>query len=109
MTNHIRWYDKDEDLSQFLNFLEGIDERKQKVVAKEILQIIFTELNINADEKILSLSNLEYSYNKRWYDVDVEVQSSIELLKDLSQTQRRELLSRIIETIQQLIFKGKID
>ena len=109
MTNHIRWYDKDEDLSQFLKFLEGIDERKQKVVVKEVLQIIFTELDINADEKILSLSNLEYLHNKRWYDVDVEVQSSIELLKDLSQTQRRELLSRIIETIQQLIFKGKID
>lgn len=109
MNNHIRWYDKDEDLSQFLTFLEGIDERKRKVIAKEVLQIIFTELDLNPDEKILSLYSLEYSQKKRWYDEDIDVQSSIELIKDLSSEKKQELLSRTIETIQQLIFKGKFN
>lgn len=109
MSNHIRWYDKDEDLSQFLTFLEGIDERKRKVIAKEVLQIIFTELGVNPDEKILSLFSLEYSHKKRWYDEDIDVQSSIELIKDLSSEKKQELLSRTIETIQQLIFKGKFN
>ena len=47
-----RWYDKYTDISQLFYFLESLDERKRKIVANEILQIIFCELNIDANEKV---------------------------------------------------------
>ena len=102
-----RWYDKDEDLVLFFSFLENLDDRKKEFLAKEILLIIFTEFSFNYDEKVRSLSNLKYEQNKRWYDKNVNVQSAIELLKTLSISQRKEVMIRIVETIQQLILMGE--
>lgn len=107
MANIERWYDKDEDLSLFFSFLENLDERKKDVLAREILLIIFTEFQTESNEKVMALKNLKYSQNKRWYDKNVNVQSAIELIKNLSDVQRNIVMNRILETIQQLIMMGE--
>ena len=107
MTKFARWYDKYENLSLLFQFIESLDKRKRKIVATEILQIIFCELNIDADEKVKELTFLEHNHDKRWYDTDIDVQSSIELLKNLSEKERNELLNRIIETLRQFIIKDR--
>ena len=109
MKKYERWYDKYTDISQLFYFLESLDERKRKIVANEILQIIFCELNLDSDEKVKELTFLKHEHDKRWYDVDVDVQSSIELIKNLSEEERREMLSRIIETLRQFIIKGRFE
>ena len=73
---------------------------------KKILQIIFRELNIDKNKEVMSLNNLTHDQNKRWDDSDVDVQSSIEIIKDLSSEHRHELISRIIEDLEQIYIKG---
>lgn len=109
MKKYERWYDKYADISQLFRFLEALDERKRKIVANEILQIIFCELKVDSNEKVKELTFLKHEHDKRWYDVDVDVQSSIELIKGLSEDERREMLSRIIETLRQFIVKGRFE
>ena len=103
-----RWYDKNSNLSQVFNFLENIDKRNRKIIANEILQIIFSELNVNSNEKVKELSKLNHTFNKRWYDEDTEVQSAVEIIKTLSEEQKRELIERIIELLQQIVIKGEV-
>ena len=104
-----RWYDNYSDLSQLFNFLEALDERKRKIVANEILQIVFCELGVDVNEKVNELSSLKHDYDKRWYDIDVDVQSSVELIRGLSEEERKEILSRVIETLRQFIIKGRFE
>ena len=102
-----RWYDKDNNVSQLFHFLEGMDKRNRKIIANEILQIIFAELNIDINTKVRELTNLKHGHNKRWYDEDTEVQSAIEVIKSLSAEQSHELMIRIVETLQQFIIKSE--
>ena len=106
-TEFERWYDKNDDISQLLKFLEIIDTRNRKVIANEILQIIFSELSVNLNEKIKDLGNISHECNKRWYDEDTEVQSAIEIIKSLSPQQHQELIEHIVETLQQFIIKSE--
>jgi len=109
MTEYERWYDKYLSLSQLFQFLENLDERRRKIIAGEILQIIFCELHVNNDEKVKELTYLKHDYNKRWYDIDVEVQSAIELIATLSEEERNEVIIRVVETLQQFIIKGRFE
>ena len=104
-----RWYDNYSDISQLFSFLEALDERKRKIVANEILQIVFCELGVDVNEKVNELSLLKHDYDKRWYDIDIDVQSSIELIRGLSENERQEVLSRVIETLRQFIIKGRFE
>lgn len=104
-----RWYDKDEDITHLLNFLESINPRHRKIIANELLQIIFRELGVDVNQKIMELNYLKPEQNKRWYDNDVDVQSSIEMIKNLSDTQRHELLVRIIETLEQFAIQSETE
>ena len=104
-----RWYDKDEDITHLLKFLENIDPHHRKIIANELLQIIFQELGVDVNQKIMELKYLKPEQNKRWYDSDVDVQSSIEMIKNLSDSQRHELLVRIIETLEQFAIQSGIE
>ena len=47
-----RWYDKKDDISQLFRFLEGIDKKNRKIIANEILQIVFSELKVDVNGKV---------------------------------------------------------
>ena len=94
----IRWYDKNPLLKEVFNFIQKLDEKSQKELAKDILQIILNDLNINKDESINKISK-NYNYTcKRWYDKDINLFSSFEIIKELSDAQQKIVIQKIIES-----------
>lgn len=95
----VRWYDKNPDLKEVFEFIQGLDKDYQAKIAKDILQILMCEFNLDLDEKINTIAR-DYNYEcKRWYDEDINLFSSFEIIKGLSEPLQREIINRIIKTI----------
>lgn len=95
----IRWYDKNPDLKEVFEFIQSLSKEYQARIAKDILQILMCEFNLDLDEKINKIAS-DYNYEcKRWYDEDINLFSSFEIIKSLSEVMQREVINRIIKTI----------
>lgn len=95
---HVRWYDKDANLQAVFEFIQGLDVSIQAEMAKDILQILVKELNIDIDQKMNEI-NKGYNYEyRRWYDNNIDLFSSFELIKNLPDELRNEVIKKIIES-----------
>lgn len=103
---HIRWYDKDSNLKAVFEFIEKLELPVQAEIAKDIIQILVTELNIDLDSNINSIGTKSYEY-KRWYDKNMDLFSSFELIKNLPDAMRYEVVKKIIESVLLMYFEGK--
>lgn len=101
--NYVRWYDKDPDLSHLMSFLEGLNEDVRDEIAQDLIQILMSELCTNADGKISDLSALTITEYKRWYDQNLSLHSAIELIKNLGEEDRKEIIARLMESIVQIL------
>lgn len=101
--NYVRWYDKDPDLSHLMKFLESINEEIRSEIAQDMIQIILNELKTNKDGEISVLSNSNVKEYKRWYDKNLSLHSAIEIIKNLDETQRKEIISLLMESIVQIL------
>lgn len=97
--NSIRWYDKNPNLKDVFEFLEGLDERLQRTIAKDILQILVNDFNFDFDYELNRICK-HYNFDcKRWYDKDIDLFSSFEIIKTLSPKLQDLIAKKIIENI----------
>lgn len=96
---HIRWYDKNPDLKDVFEFIQGLDSKIQNKIAQEILQILMHDFNLDLDEKINNIvKNYNYDCN-RWYDNNINLFSSFEIIKSMSSVQKSQVIEKIITSI----------
>lgn len=96
---HIRWYDKNPDLKDVFEFIQGLDSAIQNKIANEILQILMHDFGLNLDEKINNIvKNYNYDCN-RWYDNNVNLFSSFEIIKSMSSVEKSKVIEKIITSI----------
>lgn len=94
-----RWYDKNPDLKEVFEFIENLDEESKISIAQEILQILVSDFGLDMDSKINKIS-AEYNYDcNRWYDYNIDLFTSFELIKDFGDVQQQEAINKIITTI----------
>lgn len=106
---YIRWYDKNPDLKDIFDFLEGLELSAQKKVAKDILLILLNDFHLDVDAK-LNKVHKNYTYQcKRWYDYNVDLFTSFEIIKDLSKKQQKQLAEKIVSTLLQGILNGEFE
>lgn len=100
-----RWYDRDPILSKAMRILETSDDKFQIQVALNLIKVII-EHNIetntfNTVEDILKAvdeGRCEKG-NERWYDIDLTLKTSVQMLENCSQ----EMQSKIARSIAELI------
>ncbi len=100
---YVRWYDKDPDLSSLMSFLESLNEDVRDEVAQDLIQIILSEIKTNPDGEISLLNENKITEYKRWYDKNLSLHSAIEIIKNLNDEQRKEIISLIMESIVQIL------
>lgn len=102
---NIRWYDKNPNLKEVFEFLEGLDVKLQKTIAKDIMQILVNDFNFDLDYE-LNRINKNYNFNcKRWYDKDTDLFSAFEIIKSLSTKFQDVITKKIIENIISIYLK----
>ena len=107
--NYIRWYDKNPDLKDIFDFLEGLEITAQKKVAKDILLILLNDFDLDLDERINRVSK-NYTYQcKRWYDYNIDLFTSFELIRGLSKNQQNQLIEKIVASLIQSILNGEFE
>jgi len=103
--NYRRWYDRDPILSKAMRILETSDDKFQIQVALNLIKVII-EHNIetntfNTVEDILAAvqeGRCEKG-NERWYDIDLTLKTSVQMLENCPQ----EMQSKIARSIAELI------
>ena len=103
--NYRRWYDRDPILSKAMRILETSDDKFQIQVALNLIKVII-EHNIetntfNTVEDILAAvqeGRCEKG-NERWYDIDLTLKTSVQMLENCSE----EMQSKIARSIAELI------
>jgi len=101
MRDFSRWYDKFEELKKFLDFLETRSPEEQNEIAQEIMQIIFTELNLPVQNSMQYIDSAKELPKNRWYDKVPELTNALEVIKQLEENNRQYILMKIMESIYQ--------
>lgn len=105
---HIRWYDKNSDLKDIFEYLEGLDGSIQRKIAEDILQILMNDFHLNLDEKINNIAK-NYTYEcKRWYDYNIDLFTAFEIIKTLSKDLQTKLIEKIVESLMLSILNGEV-
>lgn len=104
---NIRWYDKNPKLKQVVEFVEGLPAEYQDIVAKDIIQLLIQDFNLNFDEHINCVgSNYNYCC-KRNHDKNIDLFTSFEIIKGLEDDLQHRVAESIMETILMLyLVKG---
>ena len=106
---YIRWYDKNPDLKDIFDFLEGLEITAQKRVAKDVLLILLNDFNLDLDERINRVHK-NYTYScKRWYDYNIDLFTSFEIIRGLSKSQQKQLSEKIVASLIQSILNGEFE
>lgn len=105
---YIRWYDEDPYLAPIMKILEQLPVELQDSVAQDLVQIVMGYQDNLNDVKISYLNdNLLTSY-RRWYDVNPNLQSSIELLKTANSQTKKEICDSVLEFLFQLMIQENL-
>lgn len=106
---YIRWYDKNPDLKDIFEFLEGLDISAQRKVAKEILLILLNDFHLQLDEQINNIAK-NYTYScKRWYDYNIDLFTSFEIIRKLPKKLQKQLIEKIVSSLLQSILNGEFE
>lgn len=104
---YVRWYDKNPDLKQIFEVIQNMDESCQRMIAQDIIQILMNVLRLDLDEEINKISS-NYNYKcKRWYDDDINLFTSFEIIKNLPDDLQHEVAKKIVETVL-LVYIGEL-
>lgn len=101
--DYIRWYDKDPDLSHFMTFMQGLNDELRDEIAQDLIQILMGEISADSDGEISVLGESKLTNYKRWYDKDITLHSAVEIIKNLDQSKRKEILENLRESIVQIL------
>lgn len=93
-----RWYDHNPILKQIMEILEHANPDIQEDIVSDIIQIIISK-QYDTDNFIQSIDNQIPLQRKRWYDEDETLHSAVEMLKNIDENDKKELLSEILSII----------
>lgn len=99
----LRWYDKDPVLKEFMGLLETLDPQTVDILAQDFIQVIMDSGFTNVDSTIDLLNKNSPNQFNRWYDKNYNLHSCIELLKNLPQEQKVQLIESFKESFFHLI------
>jgi len=98
-----RWYEKDEYLKAFMSLLEQIPVEEQCEIAVDIILQASSYIDRDYSKMVSDIGNFDPKDFKRWYDKNPNLHTAIESLRDLSESQREEIIkgfsSRILKTL----------
>ena len=103
MSNYVRWYDKDPDLSHLMKFIESLNDDIRDSIAHDLIQIILSEIDTNNDVEIYQLGLTNCGNYQRWYDKHATLHSAIEIIRNLNSEKRVEIIQLIMESIVQIL------
>lgn len=104
---YIRWYDNNAELKRLFEILEGLDVALQNEIAKDIIQILLTDFGLNLDKEINQISS-NYKFEcKRWYDKNIDLFTSFEIIRNLTLQQQNELVEKVLQSIVLIYMKEK--
>ena len=96
---HVRWYDKNPNLKQVFDFIREFDEKTQQEISNDIIQILMSDFGLNLDNEINTISK-NYNFEcKRWYDNNINLFTSFEIIKSFSPQMQDLIIKKIIESI----------
>jgi hypothetical protein len=103
---YVRWYDKNPELKEAFEFIEGLDISIQEQIAQDMIQILMNDFGLNSDSEINRIFE-GYTYEcKRWYDQNIDFFTSFEIIKFLPEGVQHEVVKRILDTVM-LIYIGE--
>jgi len=105
---YIRWYDEDIYLAPIMKILEQLPPELQDSVAQDLVQIVMGYKDELNDVKINYLNNNLLSNYRRWYDVNPNLHSSIELLKTANPQTKKEICDSVMEFLFQLMVQENL-
>ena len=106
--NYVRWYDKDPYLSPVMNLLEKLPVEIQDSIAQDLLQLIMSYQDISHDNKIEYLNQNTLPSYRRWYDINPNLHSSIELLKNTDPQIKKEICESVVEFLFQILLQENL-
>ncbi len=96
---HTRWYDNNPNLRLLFDVIESLDESVKQDLAQDVIQILVQDFNLNLDEEINNVSK-NYDYDcKRWYDEDINLFTSFEIIKSFSYEMQEVVISKVMESL----------
>ena len=95
----IRWYDENPDLKEAFEFIKGLDSQAQKSIAQDILQSLMGDFGLNLDEQINTITKNYNPKYDRWYDQNVDLFMSFELIKKMSPQLQQQVIKKINTSI----------
>ena len=101
--NYLRWYDKDPALKEFMMLLESLDDKTVDYLAQDFIQVIMNSGLIDADISIEMVNKNSSGKYNRWYDKNYNLHTCIELLKNLPDEQKKQLLETFKESCYEFI------
>ncbi len=105
---YVRWYDEDPYLAPIMKILEHLPTEIQDSVAQDLVQIVMSYKNSMNDTKIEYLSkNMLPSY-RRWYDINPNLHSSIELLKTADESTKKVICESVLEFLFQIMVQENL-
>lgn len=105
---YIRWYDEDPYLAPIMKVLEQLPVEFQDSVAQDLVQIVMSHKNELNDVKISYLNDNLVSDCRRWYDVNPNLHSSIELLRTANNQTKKEICDSVMEFLFQLMVQENL-
>lgn len=100
---YVRWYNEDAYLSPVMKILEKLPTEIQDSVAQDLVQIIMCYHDYQNDTKIEYLNKNILPNYRRWYDVNPNLHSSIELLKTVDEQTKKEICESVLEFLFQIM------
>ena len=103
--NTRRWYDRDPILSKAMRILETSDDKFQIQVALNLIKVII-EHNIESNE-FKTVEDILHAVeegrcekgNERWYDIDLTIKTSVQMLENCSLETQSKIARNIAELI----------
>jgi len=95
----LRWYQKNEYLSAFMNLLQDLPIEEQCEIAIDIIIKASSLLDRDYTKIIQEIANFNPNDYKRWYDKNPNIHIAIESLKDLTDEQKEDIVQEFSDKI----------
>lgn len=96
---NIRWYDQNPNLSEVFEIIQKLDTSVQSGVAQDIIQMLVSDFGLDLDKELNRIGK-NYNYEcKRWYDHNIDLFSSFEIIKNFSDELKNETVNKMLASI----------
>lgn len=98
-----RWYDKYPELKSLLTILESVDKSAVDMIAQDFLQIILEKYGDDFDKIIHHMAENPPPRYSRWYDENDNLHTCIEFIKNLPDSDKKELVNYFIASLMSFV------